>query len=154
MCRNTSGVHSGLHVYLKLIESQRSKSVYVLASHSHYYLADIFNTHHWQDASVRGAVLPGWVVGTAGAERNPLPPGTPSGPDAREHVYGYLLGTVTADGRVTFAFRELNEKDLQSARSDDLTEEFVKFCMEKNPTVEAMRAKTVGDDQCNRHAEH
>jgi len=154
MCRNTSGVHSGLHVYLKLVEAQRSKLVYVLASHSHYYLADIFNTPHWQDAGVAGAVLPGWVVGTAGAERNPLPPETSSGPDAREHAYGYLLGTVTADGNVTFAFRELTEKDLQRLRSDDLTENIVKYCVENNPTLEAMHAKTSGDNQCDRHAAH
>ena len=46
------------------------RSVYVLASHSHYYMENIYNTEHWR---LHGGVLPGWIVGTAGAVRYPLP---------------------------------------------------------------------------------
>ena len=46
-----------------------------------------------------GVVLPGWVIGTAGAERYALPAEVTPGADAREHVYGYLTGTVAPDGR-------------------------------------------------------
>src|SRR5450432_525349 len=151
MCSTMGGIQSGLHVYSKLVETQRSKSVYVLASQSHYYLADIFNTAHWHDASIPGGVLPGWVVGTAGAERYPLPPGTASGPNAREHTYGYLIGSVAADGHITFAFRELTEADLQRSRSDDIAEDTVTSCVVNNPTIEAMHARTSGGSQCELH---
>jgi hypothetical protein len=57
---------------LQPTQSQTRKAVQectaLLASHSHYYMKDIYNTPHW-----KGMVLPGWIVGTAGARRNPLP---------------------------------------------------------------------------------
>ena len=52
------------------------KHVYVFASHSHFYMEDIYRTDAW-----KGKVLPGWIVGTAGAQRYVLPKGvTPAGP--------------------------------------------------------------------------
>jgi hypothetical protein len=62
------GEYSGHQVYgWQLGFKQRSKKpVYVLASHSHFYMEGIFNTEYWR---AHGGVLPGWIVGTAGAER-------------------------------------------------------------------------------------
>jgi hypothetical protein len=140
MCGSLSGRESGNHVYIKLVDAQRSsRHVYLLSSHSHYYLANIFDTEHWRDAGNGGAVLPGWVIGTAGAERYPLPAGVTPGPDAREHTYGYLLGSVKPGGTIDFAFHELAERDLQAARTSDYGPEDIAFCVAQNPDPEKLR---------------
>ena len=61
-----TGTESGRRVYADLLRAQDEahKHVYVLASHSHYYMDGIFNTDYWKQ---HGGVLPGWIVGTAGA---------------------------------------------------------------------------------------
>ena len=142
MCGTLSGRESGHHVYDKLVEAQRhGKHVYVLSSHSHYYLANVYDTAHWRDPAHGGVVLPGWVVGTAGAERYPLPAEIAQGPDAREHVYGYLLGTAARDGTIDFAFRELDEAALQAARTPEYGAEDVTFCVQQNPPMERLLAK-------------
>ena len=38
--------------------------------------------------------MPGWIVGTAGAVRYPLPDTKTRAKENRENVYGYLLVTV------------------------------------------------------------
>lgn len=146
MCDSADGMRSGLHVYTQLIEAQKRKPVYVLASHSHYYMADTFNTRHWNDAG-KGAVLPGWIVGTAGAVRYPLPPNTPQSSDAMEKVYGYLIGTVTSDGRITFSFRNISKDDLLRTRGS-YTEAIVGTCWDENSQIEVMRAKPVTPSPC------
>src|ERR1017187_3662395 len=60
-----------------------------VASHSHYVMDDVYHTPYWKDH-----VLPGWIVGTAGAVRYRLPPGRTGSSIARTDVYGYLLATV------------------------------------------------------------
>ncbi|WP_347262001.1 hypothetical protein [Rudaea sp.] len=149
MCGSTSGRESGLKAYAKLVEAQsKHKHVYVLSSHSHYYLAHIYDTPHWRDPQNGGGVLPGWVVGTAGAERYPLPAGVEPGNDAKEHVYGYLLGTVERNGEIRFAFHELNEAELQATRGPDYLPETVSFCVAKNPDPEKLRAKRPSESTC------
>src|SRR5579884_2824494 len=66
------GTESGLQVYQALLKVQHEshKQIYVLASHSHFYMEDVFNTDYWHS---NGGVLPGWIVGTAGAHRYALP---------------------------------------------------------------------------------
>jgi hypothetical protein len=141
MCGTYSGRASGTHVYARLVEAQaRSKHVYVLASHSHFYLENVFDTAHWRDPANGGVVLPGWVVGTAGAVRYPLPAGVTPGPGAREHVYGYLTGTVNAAGTIDFAFHQLDEPDLQAARSNDYVADDVSFCVAQNPDPKVLEA--------------
>jgi len=61
----------------------------VLASHSHFYLENAYNTSYWNDSRHGGVVLPGWIVGTAGAVRYKLPPNLPPGTVAKDHVYGF-----------------------------------------------------------------
>lgn len=138
MCASSAGIRSGEHVYRRLAAAQRHKPVYALASHEHYYLAHVYNTAYWRDPAHHAAVVPGWVVGTAGASRYPLPGGTRQGPDARERVYGYLLGSVAQDGHITFTFRELDEAALQRTRGSDYTEDTVKFCVANNPAAALM----------------
>lgn len=141
MCQSLSGRQSGTHVYAALAGARnKGKHVYVLSSHSHYYLADIYDTAHWRDPANGGNVLPGWVIGTAGAERYSLPPEAAPGPDAREHVYGYMTGTVKPGGTIDFSFHELDEAQLQAARGADYGPDDVAFCVAQNPDPERLRA--------------
>ena len=149
MCANPTSMQGGMHVYSRLAQAQQDKPVYVLASHSHYYLADVYNTPHWREAATTRSVLPGWIVGTAGAERYALPSGIPSGQDARERTYGYLLGTVAPNGQVTFEFRALVEDDLQRSRDEDFPAELVTYCASKNFKAVEPHIATLFDDQCS-----
>lgn len=108
---NQCGVstRTGLKVYQQLLEVQRRKRVYVLASHSHYYMANIYNTPYWQQ---HGGVLPGWIVGTGGARRNRLPKHHEGASEALEKTYGYLRGTVHQDGVIDFVFQPVEERDV------------------------------------------
>src|SRR5574337_905819 len=105
-----AGLASGRAAYTALLDwrTRTRKPVYVLASHSHYFMDRIFETPYWQH---RG-VLPGWINGAAGARRYPLPEHLPAGVDAKSFVYGYLLGTVHADGTVDFEVKEQSESDV------------------------------------------
>ena len=91
------GIETGRRVYQMLLKMQNEahKTVYVLASHSHYFMEGIFNTEYWK---ANGGVLPGWIVGTAGAERYPLPPTAGDAKAAKTNVYGYLIATVNPAG--------------------------------------------------------
>ena len=140
MCDSANGVASGEHVYRRLFEAQgQRRHVYLLASHSHFYLANVFATAYWRDPAHGAGVLPGWIVGTAGAARNPLPAEVSAGPEARAHVYGYLKGTVHPGGEVSFAFKELGESDLERNRPADYTVDDVHFCYSQNPDPALVR---------------
>jgi len=147
MCGSTQGIDTGRAVYRALVHAQqvKHKNVYVLSSHSHFYMNGVFNTPYWKNPANGGVVLPGWVVGTAGAVRYKLPPDLPQGTEASEHVYGYLSGTVTAEGTIAFAFHELDERALQPARSQDYSEKFVAKCVQDNPPIKEMTWKDPGD---------
>src|SRR5581483_7087993 len=99
MSESPASVESGRAAYELLWKSQNEghKHVYILASHSHFFMENIYNTPYWKE---HGGVLPGWIVGTAGALRVRLPAGSP--PNAKTDVYGYLLGTVSPDGGIRF----------------------------------------------------
>jgi len=125
------GVESGRHVYADLLDLKKKtgKNVYLLASHSHFYMSGIFNSEYW---AAHGGELPGWIVGTAGAVRYALPPDAPRAKEARTKVYGYLLGTVHQDGKIDFKFEEIKKSDTPSAISRRYTPQFVDFCFDKN----------------------
>jgi len=128
------GERSGTQVYQELLQLQneKHKKVYVLASHSHYYMEDIFNTQYWRS---NGGVLPGWIVGTAGAHRYPLPEPN-SARVAKTNVYGYLLGTVNSNGQapgtIQFEFKEIKEQDVPQAIVHGFSQEFVHWCFVNN----------------------
>jgi len=133
------GEESGRQVYHDLLKLQNDahKRVYVLASHSHYFMEDIFNTQYWQ---TNGGKLPGWIVGTAGAHRYALPQPNPA-PVSKTNVYGYLLGTVNppgqAPGTIQFEFKELTEPDVPQAVVHGYTQEFVHWCFAENTDAKA-----------------
>jgi hypothetical protein len=132
MSESGQGERTGRQVYEALWHAQNAanKNVYVLASHSHFFMEDIYRTGAWT-----GKVLPGWIVGTAGAQRYVLPSGVDPSPDvspkAMTNVYGYMVVTVAADGTVSTSFQQLALADLLSA-NPNVPEPLVRWCFEHN----------------------
>jgi hypothetical protein len=110
------GVHSGELVYHWFYDAQAAgKHVYLIASHSHYYSPNIFNTGYWKEHTRK--VVPGWIIGGAGAHRYQLPRDAEKG--AKTNIYGFLRGTVHSDGAIDFSLIELSESDLVQAKWKD-----------------------------------
>ena len=104
--------------------------MYVFASHSHEFLENIYDTREH-----RGQVLPGWVIGTAGAEQYR---GTIQ--------YGYTRVEVLSDGTLTVRFREVDAGTPPLA-SGPGARELTDFCFHVNkrpPGDDAFR----GDCAC------
>jgi hypothetical protein len=131
MNESPAGTESGRRVYADLLRAQNDahKRVYVLASHSHYYMDGIFNTDYWKQ---HGGVLPGWIVGTAGAVRYSLPPGASDARAASINVYGSLLGTVQPSGEIGFKFEKLAETDIPAPVTARYGKDFVHWCFAEN----------------------
>jgi hypothetical protein len=128
MCESGDGIASGRQVYEELWQlQQKGKKVYVLASHSHFLMDDVYDTPYW-----KGRVIPGWIVGTAGAVRYRLPQGIAPSPVAMTDVYGYLLGTVKVDGSVEFTFQQLTRDDLRAANKEKEPGAVVDWCYAQN----------------------
>lgn len=128
MCDTNDGIVTGSEVYNLLYDLQQAgKKVYVVASHSHFVLEDVYRTPQW------GAkVLPGWIVGAAGAVRYRLPPGLTGKALAKTDVSGYLLATVHADGSIKFEFRELSLDNLRQANAGAVADALVGWCYAQN----------------------
>jgi len=132
MNESPEGTNSGREAYRELAEfrKQTNKPVYVLASHSHFYMTDVYKTacriEKGQD------VLPGWIVGTAGAVRYRLPEEYSTAATAMTDVYGYLLGHVAEDGSVRFEFKQIREEDVTAATSERYKRELIHHCFVEN----------------------
>lgn len=126
-----TGAESGRRVYTELLDFKKKtrKKVYLLASHSHFYMSGIFNSEYWK---ANGGELPGWIIGTAGAVRYALPPDSKLAKEARTKVYGFLLGTVHKSGEINFKFEEVKREDVLAAITERYTPEFVHFCFHRN----------------------
>jgi len=139
---NLKSLESGRRAYESLWEFQNAtqKHVYVLASHSHFYMQDIFNTAYWrnkneQDQAIlngmkqkQGTILKGWLVGTAGAKRYRLPDNLPTTTLAISYAYGYLLATVNPDGTIAFEFQQIVENDVPADVTTKFGKDFVDYC--------------------------
>jgi len=125
------GVESGHRVYADLLafKKKTDKNVYLLASHSHFYISGIFHSDYWK---ANGGELPGWIVGTAGAVRYALPPEASFAKEAKTKIYGLLLATVHGDGQIDFKFHEVKKSDVPQAVVQRYTPELVDYCFEKN----------------------
>jgi hypothetical protein len=134
MNESPTGTESGRRVYGDLLRArdEAHKRVYVLASHSHYFMDGIFNTDYWK---AHGGVLPGWIVGTAGAVRYALPPHSSDARIALVNTYGSLLGTVQPNGEINFEFQKLEEKDVPSSVTARYGKDFVHWCFAENTEV-------------------
>jgi hypothetical protein len=106
------GIRSGETVYSWLLNAQTSgKHVYILASHSHFYSPNIYETAYWKE---HGGVVTGIIIGSAGARRYALPKDVDK--TSKTNIYGYLQGTVHSDGTIDFGLHELSEKDLVQSK--------------------------------------
>jgi hypothetical protein len=134
MNESPTGTESGRRVYADLLRAQNEahKRVYVLASHSHYYMDGIFNTAYWKQ---NGGVLPGWIVGTAGAVRYALPPNSSDAHGALVNVYGSMVGTVQPSGEINFEYEKLVETDIPAQVTARYGREFVHWCFAENTQV-------------------
>lgn len=145
MTESAAGIESGRCVYKSLARFQREtrKRVYLLASHSHFYMPNIYDTPFWRANQVAGhAILPGWIVGTAGAIRYRLPENSPK--EARTDVYGYLLATVNAGGKpgaIDFEFKQIhkNQAEGEDFVTDDVKKAFSReaqeYCLNANSNM-------------------
>ena len=124
---------TGLQVYEALLDVRKTKPVYVIASHSHFVMDGVFNTPYWHE---HGGVLPGWIVGAAGAVRYPLPLDSSQAALARTHVYGYLLGTVNTrthnQDPIHFEFHEVTESTVPSDVAARFGGDLIHFCYLEN----------------------
>jgi hypothetical protein len=132
--KNSQARPTGEQAYKLLLgfRDETHKLVYVLSSHSHFYMENIFDTPELKTPELKkkGPPLPGWIVGTGGAERHKLPPNAP--PSARKDVYGYLVGTVAPDGTIQFAFQEVHESDIPAVTSSQYPATLVHWCFAHN----------------------
>ena len=125
---------TGLEVYAALLEVRKIKPVYVLASHSHYVMEGIFDTPYWHE---HGGVLPGWIIGTAGAFRYALPPAASQAKFAKTLVYGYLLATVSSqristEDPIRFDFQEVTEASTPPDVVERFGADLVHRCYQEN----------------------
>lgn len=125
---------TGRHVYQALLEFQKSKPVYVIASHQHFYMPDIFSNLPPDQQ------LHGWIVGSAGAQRYKLPEPHPAG--SLSPVYGYLVGTVAPDGKITFEFKEVKEGDVPAYVRGRYAPDFVPWCFAHNALSDSNKIAT------------
>ena len=122
MDASCDGTCVGSKVYDMLYELQTPthagsipKHVYVLASHSHYFQEDIYNTPEH-----KGRVLPGWIIGTAGAEQY-----------REEILYGYAQIEVRSDGTINLQFNKVDRDSVPKATGPN-AQRLTQFCFEQN----------------------
>jgi hypothetical protein len=125
---------SGKAVYKRLLEFRQKsgKPVHVFSSHSHYYLDNIYNTGAWQ---ANGGVLPGTLVGTAGAQHYSVPPEVKSFTTWAENQYGYAEVRITPDAgahAVEVKFVPVNKQDIGPALINKYSRPTVDFCFSGN----------------------
>jgi len=132
MDESPTSTDTGRRVYADLLKArdQGHRKVYVLASHMHAFMPNAYDTPYWHD---HGGVLPGWVVGTAGAHRYVLPKDAPEG--SLQNTYGSLVGTVQPGGDITFEFKAIAESDMPAAVTTRYGADFVHWCFAENTDV-------------------
>jgi hypothetical protein len=129
---------SGNHVYRDLLKFRTTtrKQVTVLASHSHFVISEVYDSDYWQ---ANGGILPGWIVGTSGAIRYRLPATASQSKFARTDVYGYLLGSVDSEGKVSFEFKEVQRGDIPPAVVQRYGAEFMDRVFDQNKDLRPPR---------------
>jgi len=131
---------SGRNAYAALLafRNKSHKNVYLLASHSHLVMDNIY-----ADACHPGdSALPGWIIGTAGAIRYRLPTDHAASHIAKTDVYGYLLATVADDGSIDFEFKQILPADVPEGTVKEFTPEKVKWCFDKNASPAPIEGPT------------
>lgn len=134
---SVSGTQSGRQAYADLVKwnKETKKFVYVIASHSHFFMQDLYDTDYWRNPAHGGEILSGWIVGTAGARRYALPDLSQemkAKTKAETGVSGYLMGTVDANGSISFQFIKVGQDKVPKDIHDRYGSEFIKFCFVEN----------------------
>lgn len=127
------GICSGKRVYDMLYQASigaNKKNIYLLASHSHLFQADIFQTPLHS-----GQVLPGWIVGTAGASQYLTGETTTATDEFQECwktkiCYGYLLVEVRPDGTINPQFQQITP-EMEPKGNPALSA----YCFDKNGSI-------------------
>jgi len=124
------GTLSGRLLYSELLKLQQAsgKHVYVLASHSHFVMSNVYATACRKPQDV----LPGWIVGTAGAVRYRLPKDLAGSAVHQTDVYGYVLATVANDGTIQFEFKQINPSDIPASSVKEFGQATVDACFSDN----------------------
>ena len=118
------GTESGEKAYRWFAAAQAAgKHVYLLASHSHFYSPAIYDTPEWRK---QGLVVPGVIIGSAGAHRYLLPP--TAAPGSKTHIYGYLQATVHGDGSIAFLLKEISEEEMVKQKWPNAPLEAIHAC--------------------------
>jgi hypothetical protein len=142
MNESAQGEYSGTRVYTDLLKFRETtkKNVYVIASHSHFLLRDAYDSDYWR---AHGGVLPGIIIGTAGAIRYRLPDTALSFPPerARTDTYGYLTGTVDPSGAIRFDFHDVVRADVSEKVVTRYGAELVDWCFAQNRDFGARSSK-------------
>jgi len=132
------GICSGQQVYDLLFRAQnlsappaQRKHVYVFCSHDHYYQEDIFNTPEHQ-----GQVLPGWLVGTAGAQQY-----------TQTILYGYLQVEIKPDGTLNPQFKEVS-RDSAPVATGAGAAELTDYCFKDNKLGRVPSSRVKGECAC------
>ncbi len=125
---------TGERAYRDLLKfrTKSSKPVYLLASHSHFVMGNVFDSPYWK---ANGGVIPGWIVGTAGAARYRLPLVASQASFAKTDVYGYILATVNPNGTVDLAFHEITRADVPAAVLERYPAATVDQCFDGNRSM-------------------
>jgi hypothetical protein len=126
MDQTCNGYCSGMSAYDLLWNAQnptatdakKRKHVYVFASHSHFFRENIYDTPEH-----KGRVLPGWIIGTAGAEQYKR--------DGEAIMYGYMMVEVKPDGTIGTQFHEVTRQSPPLATGPG-AQELTDFCFEQN----------------------
>jgi hypothetical protein len=90
-------------------------------------MEDVYHTADWKNK-----VLPGWIIGTAGAVRHRIPGESGATQKAQTDVYGYMIATVAADSSVSFEFKKLSLDDILATSQDKYPESLVRWCYAEN----------------------
>lgn len=137
MDASCQGLCSGQSAYDLLYRAQnlagppeKRKRVVLLASHAHTFLENVYDTPEHQ-----GQVLPGWIVGTAGAVQT-----------SEAIRYGWLKVAVSPDGSFTPEFREVGRTTppLASGRGAEALTEFCFTLNKREPKDDSYK----GDCAC------
>lgn len=144
MDSSCQGICSGKQVYDLLFDAQnlsapieKQKHVYLMASHAHDFRENVFDTpeHH-------GQILPGWIVGTAGAEQN-----------RDSTLYGYILVEVRPDGTINPQFKEVTRESPPLAEGQG-ADELTAYCFERNVRGRGSDESFKGDCSCGANLPH
>jgi hypothetical protein len=134
MNNSNPGTVSGRRVYGDLFDFRRKthKRVYILTSHSNFYMDNIFDTPELRSL---GDPLPGLIIGTAGGQRYRLP-ARPSGSKGEgiTDVYGYVLATVYPSGEILFNFKHISELQARETAERRYSPAFIHECFIGNKT--------------------